>query len=190
MQASAGSTSNQSNIINVKNYRLGAEYYGGKWVKHLYIFNTDTDFCYNYTFQPNKKNYFVCFKCKKINKKRTVSATIASNENGEKYVQLNENEHVCERQKFELKTIIYEPDFKLDTVKVRGKEIQHLFVSDSNDKTLYYIYTLISGAKSYRCNNCQNIHNIHVRAYLLIDENGKQCCVLNAQKHKCRPQKL
>uniref|UniRef100_A0A914QAR3 Ubiquitin-like domain-containing protein n=1 Tax=Panagrolaimus davidi TaxID=227884 RepID=A0A914QAR3_9BILA len=202
LQASLGSTPNQSNIINVKNYRIGSECFGSEWKKHLYVFDTDDKtLCYNYTFVPTRntiaflkssKPYFVCNKCKNINKHApTVSATIESNENGEEYVKLSENEHVCERQEYEPPTIIYKPYYELDTVEHRGKKVQHLYVFDSNDKTLYYNYTLIPGGKSYQCNNCRNNHNIHVRAKLATDEKGKECCVLYDQKHHrvCKPQK-
>uniref|UniRef100_A0A914PUC7 Uncharacterized protein n=1 Tax=Panagrolaimus davidi TaxID=227884 RepID=A0A914PUC7_9BILA len=192
MQADPGLISNQSNIINVKNYRIGSEYIRGNWVKHLYIFDTEhKTLCYNYTLNDKtrtKQNYFVCFKCKNINQ-TTVSAAITSNENGEEYVRL-ENEHVCQRQKLEPQTVIYEQDYKIITEENGGKKVQRLHVLDSNDKTVYYIYTRPKSAKSYRCYICQNNHNIHVSAHLVIDENGNECCVLNAQKHKCQPQKL
>uniref|UniRef100_A0A914PZM3 Uncharacterized protein n=1 Tax=Panagrolaimus davidi TaxID=227884 RepID=A0A914PZM3_9BILA len=188
MQASPGSTSNQSNIIRAPNYRLGIE----RWIKHLYIFDSDhKTLCYNYTFkkQKNSMNYFVCFKCKHLNKS-TVSARIVSNENGEEYVKLSENEHVCQRQKYKPPTIIYEPDFKLNTVEYGGKKDQRLHVFDSNDKTLYYIYTWISHTETYRCDSCVYNHDINVRAFLTNDESGNKCCVLNDQKHQCKPQKL
>uniref|UniRef100_A0A914PIR6 Kinesin-like protein n=1 Tax=Panagrolaimus davidi TaxID=227884 RepID=A0A914PIR6_9BILA len=197
MHASPGSTSNQSNIICAPHYRIGTEYHG-KWVKHLYIFDTDdTDLCYNYTFVPKENtfyafskssmNYFVCYKCKNA---PTVSAIIHSNENGEEYVKLSENEHVCEPQKYEPHVIIYEPDYKLYINQSRNKKVQRLLVFNSNDKTLYYDYTLISGGNSYRCNSCLNNHNIYARAKLATDENGKKCCVLYAQAHQCQPRKL
>uniref|UniRef100_A0A914QFA5 Uncharacterized protein n=1 Tax=Panagrolaimus davidi TaxID=227884 RepID=A0A914QFA5_9BILA len=113
MQASPGSTSNQSKIIRAPNYRIGPEYYGNRWVKHLYIFDSDDkSMCYNYTLK--KGNYFYCTKCKTSNK-IIISATIISNENGEECVKLGENGHVCQKQKYQPHIIIYEPNYKLNT---------------------------------------------------------------------------
>uniref|UniRef100_A0A914QP04 Kinesin-like protein n=1 Tax=Panagrolaimus davidi TaxID=227884 RepID=A0A914QP04_9BILA len=191
MQASPGSTTNQSNIMNVKNYRLGTEYIHGSWVKHLYIFDSDDKtMCYIYT--KGSKNYFVCNKCKQINKGKqtaqTVSATIASNENGEECVKLGEIEHVCQRQKFP-QTIIYKPDYKLNKEKYGNKVDWRLHVFDSNDKKLYYNYKLCYGDKTFQCFSCKR-KNFFVIAHLTTDENGKECCVLSAQKHQCKIQKL
>uniref|UniRef100_A0A914QV73 Kinesin-like protein n=1 Tax=Panagrolaimus davidi TaxID=227884 RepID=A0A914QV73_9BILA len=195
MQASPGSTSHQSNIIRAPNYRLGSEYYRSKWIKHLYIFDfNDKTLCYNYVIPPknekSKKAHFICINCK--NKHKTnVCATIVSNENGEECVKLDTKKHVCQRQKFEPQTIIYEPDYKLITVECGGKKVERLYVLDSNDKTFYYDYIWNQSAQSYRCSNCVKKKH-YSSAHLTKDESKKECCVLSAQKHHhdCKPKKL
>uniref|UniRef100_A0AC34FTJ4 Uncharacterized protein n=1 Tax=Panagrolaimus sp. ES5 TaxID=591445 RepID=A0AC34FTJ4_9BILA len=51
---------------------------------------------YIYTYNKHNENY-VCVKCS--NKKKHVTAKLLPDENGQNYVELGKNEHVCEMQK-------------------------------------------------------------------------------------------
>uniref|UniRef100_A0A914QPD6 Uncharacterized protein n=1 Tax=Panagrolaimus davidi TaxID=227884 RepID=A0A914QPD6_9BILA len=183
---SSNSTSRQANIIHSSNYRILIEYHAGKPIKHLYIFDSaDPILCYNYSYLKNKKR-FACRNCKTLSKcKHIPYARIVSNENGEECVLLFGSKHMCKPQKF--KTVIHKPNFKTVTVQRRSKNVQHVHVFDSKDKSKYYDYTW--NDHSYRCFPCKKL-KINVTAKLATDENEEEICILNAEKHQCEPRKL
>uniref|UniRef100_A0AC34G6F2 Uncharacterized protein n=1 Tax=Panagrolaimus sp. ES5 TaxID=591445 RepID=A0AC34G6F2_9BILA len=79
-----------SKIINLPNFEVDEN--------RLYIFDKDDKtFCYVYNYRPGRKS-FVCPKCHLKN--HSVSAKLIQNRNDEDCIELGQNKHICEKQKY------------------------------------------------------------------------------------------
>uniref|UniRef100_A0AC34GUY7 Uncharacterized protein n=1 Tax=Panagrolaimus sp. ES5 TaxID=591445 RepID=A0AC34GUY7_9BILA len=85
----------ESKIINLPNFKIDTD---GKNQKHLIIFDkNDKTLCYIYNNRKAKDKFF-CKKCNTFT--YTVNATLRKNQNGEDYIELGKNDHLCKPEKY------------------------------------------------------------------------------------------
>uniref|UniRef100_A0A914QZR7 Uncharacterized protein n=1 Tax=Panagrolaimus davidi TaxID=227884 RepID=A0A914QZR7_9BILA len=182
------------NFVSPGNFEIQTEIFGEREKKSLIIFDeNDRTKCYIYSFHLSKR-IFKCINCQKENV--WVSAKMEQNCDGENYFILSRNEHVCEMVKYEPQKmndiILCAPNIQVMEETSNG--IPKLFIFDSADKSLCYIFSKFAGAKNrYVCLGCKKRFQKTKRIftiYLCKDENGEYFVQMkNNQKHVCQPKK-
>uniref|UniRef100_A0A914P2Z0 Uncharacterized protein n=1 Tax=Panagrolaimus davidi TaxID=227884 RepID=A0A914P2Z0_9BILA len=121
---------------------------------------------------------------------------MVQNCDGENYVILSKNEHVCEMVKYEpqkMNDIILRAPY-IHVMEKTSNGTPKVFVFDSADKSLCHIFSKFTGEKNrYQCLGCreclQKSKGIFT-IYLCKDENGEYFVQMkNNQKHVCQPRK-
>uniref|UniRef100_A0A914QY87 Uncharacterized protein n=1 Tax=Panagrolaimus davidi TaxID=227884 RepID=A0A914QY87_9BILA len=149
----------------------------------LIIFTSPSkEFCYEYVLKKSR-NIFSCYACEMLKRFR-VSAKIHNNENGQEFVQLLKNEHICQpkifkTEKNELK-ILSKSQFFLRT-NLLGKENSKMVVFDQEKKG--YCYEYHKTRNLFHCTKCLSKFKKHTTAKL--SEDGEQLELASAQ-HLCK----
>uniref|UniRef100_A0A914QN39 Uncharacterized protein n=1 Tax=Panagrolaimus davidi TaxID=227884 RepID=A0A914QN39_9BILA len=133
-------------------FEIRTEMFGERKKKSLIIFNeNDRTKCYIYYYNTTNKAY-QCINCSR--KKAWVSAKMEQNSDGEKYIILSNAKHICEMVKYEPQKsndiILRAPNIKFMEKTSNGTP--KLFIFDSNNKSLCYIFSKVTGEKNrYHC---------------------------------------
>uniref|UniRef100_A0A914QUC9 Uncharacterized protein n=1 Tax=Panagrolaimus davidi TaxID=227884 RepID=A0A914QUC9_9BILA len=164
--------------------------------KVLIVFNANNrNECHEFGFLKREKIYY-CFDCRAKAKVKNVSM---KNE----FIELLKLNHECEyrnydREKyFKFKNFVLSPDFEIRTEMFVMEKTSNgnpkLFIFDSADKSLCYIFSPERGTQRYKCRGCQEIAKYKKNQgiftiYLCNDENGEYFVRMkNKQKHLCQP---
>uniref|UniRef100_A0A914R1I0 Uncharacterized protein n=1 Tax=Panagrolaimus davidi TaxID=227884 RepID=A0A914R1I0_9BILA len=103
----------------------------------------DQNLGYEYKFTDK----FNCSQCLFVAKKR-IMVKLITNENGEKCLELNKNEHLCQKLNFyKLGRIIYSNEYETGN----DKENQTIAVKHPKDKKLYYKFEYDNDLKIFYC---------------------------------------
>uniref|UniRef100_A0AC34G095 FLYWCH-type domain-containing protein n=1 Tax=Panagrolaimus sp. ES5 TaxID=591445 RepID=A0AC34G095_9BILA len=86
-----------SKIIPESMFELHKNSKGEKNKKLVIYTSANKEFCYCYFWKKGKT--FRCYSCK--DKKRYVTARLCENKDGQKYVELNGNEHACTQRNYQ-----------------------------------------------------------------------------------------
>uniref|UniRef100_A0A914P6A6 Uncharacterized protein n=1 Tax=Panagrolaimus davidi TaxID=227884 RepID=A0A914P6A6_9BILA len=182
------------NFVLSPNFEIQTEMFGERKKKSLIIVDeNDRTKCYIYSFRLSEK-MFMCINCEKQNV--WVSAKMEQNSDGENYIILSNSKHVCEMVKYEPQKrnviILRAPDIKV--VEKTSNGIPKLFIFDSADKSLCYIFSCVKGGtQRYKCLGCTERFQKTKRIftiYLCKDENAEYFVqTKNNQKHFCQPRK-
>uniref|UniRef100_A0AC35FKR3 Uncharacterized protein n=1 Tax=Panagrolaimus sp. PS1159 TaxID=55785 RepID=A0AC35FKR3_9BILA len=164
--------------------------------KTLIIFDeNDATMCHIYNFVPSD-NMFKCNKC--LKKHVFVWAKLKQNSDGENYVILSNAQHICESVKYVPKKdddiIIRPPNIKVMERTLSG--VAKVFIFDSTDKNLCYVFTNNNGKTQYKCRDCKDVKRKTknkldkiVTIYLCKNENEEYYAQMENQKHLCQPKK-
>uniref|UniRef100_A0AC35F5A9 Uncharacterized protein n=1 Tax=Panagrolaimus sp. PS1159 TaxID=55785 RepID=A0AC35F5A9_9BILA len=169
----------ESNIVRLPNFKIETR---EKGKRHLFLFDKNNmDLCYNYFFINSAKS-FMCQRCNL--KRHSVTAKERQMENGEVYLELGENEHICKPEKYKSedeypKEKIYEPNFKIIN---DGKK---LMVFDSLNKQLCYEYKYRNCVEKFVCVQCDK-RKKRVTAKLSKNEMGEDYIELGPIQHICQ----
>uniref|UniRef100_A0A914Q8Q8 Uncharacterized protein n=1 Tax=Panagrolaimus davidi TaxID=227884 RepID=A0A914Q8Q8_9BILA len=179
------------NFVLSPNFEIQTEMVGEREKKTLKIFN-ESDRTKCYVYYDVRNNNYECINCKK--QKVYVSAKLEQNSDGENYIILSNSKHICEMVKYEPQKndeiILRPPNIKVMEETLNG--IPKLFIFDSADKSLCYIFSRFKGGiQLYTCLGCkecsQKTKGIFT-VYLCSDENGEYFVQMkNTQKHLCQP---
>uniref|UniRef100_A0AC34GVW7 Uncharacterized protein n=1 Tax=Panagrolaimus sp. ES5 TaxID=591445 RepID=A0AC34GVW7_9BILA len=154
----------------------------------LIIFNpSNKELCYEY-FWDTKAKCYVCCGCANI---KHVTAKICKNENGEDFVKLNKNEHVCvlrpyAPEKFADFLIVDKSGYEKCEYTSNGISYSKIFIFTSNSKEFCYKFCINHG-KKYYCSACRRHNNQHTLAVLSKDVKGNEYVSLSSKKHLCEP---
>uniref|UniRef100_A0A914PC78 Uncharacterized protein n=1 Tax=Panagrolaimus davidi TaxID=227884 RepID=A0A914PC78_9BILA len=172
--------------------------------KHLVIFDkNDKTKCFIYHFHSSA-GFFKCFNC--IKQKVNVSAKMLQNSDGENYIVLSNIQHICSSEKYfpqknEGGVILRPP--KIRFLEETSTGLPKLFIFDSDDKDLCYIFSPVTSAERnrYICRGCDEFahktskkrtdkSNGAVYVRLFKNENGEYYIQMkDNQKHLCQPRK-
>uniref|UniRef100_A0A914P8E4 Uncharacterized protein n=1 Tax=Panagrolaimus davidi TaxID=227884 RepID=A0A914P8E4_9BILA len=178
----------QSKIVKSDGFTLASENGILTNGTKLYVYNkTDNSLCYKYSFQ-NRSKRFRCLKCHLLN--LTVSAKLCTNEeDNTKYLELGENDHKCEAEKYDPKDIskkitdfiVYEPNKKFKTSK--------LVVFTSSNHLTCYVYSFCNTRKYFICHECLSSKQRKIVSTKIFkdEKNGQDYVLFNKQNHICKP---
>uniref|UniRef100_A0AC34FSS7 Transposase n=1 Tax=Panagrolaimus sp. ES5 TaxID=591445 RepID=A0AC34FSS7_9BILA len=161
----------------------------GNLCEHITIFLPNVkSLCYSYSKEPTK-NTFICNGCKRM--KKYANAKLCEDKNGEKYLKLNDTEHICKPQKynpnkFSLR-IIENQNFKIETIFKNGDQRKYLSLFTSSDKKCFYRYFFCNSKKWFICCGCRKQKKT-VTARLKQDKDGKEYIQLAPKDHVCSPE--
>uniref|UniRef100_A0A914R2V1 Uncharacterized protein n=1 Tax=Panagrolaimus davidi TaxID=227884 RepID=A0A914R2V1_9BILA len=153
----------------------------------LVIFDSkDKSTIYEYYYYTSHE-IFVCLNCKKKN--RHVSAKIHVDEkNGEKFIELSKNEHICEPKKNEFPArIINHSDFMIVDREDETNPAKAI-VFTSKEKELCYELRYVSSKNIFECIQCKKLKK-SVSLKLYTKENGEKYLLKLENDHVCEPKK-
>uniref|UniRef100_A0AC34F5Q8 Uncharacterized protein n=1 Tax=Panagrolaimus sp. ES5 TaxID=591445 RepID=A0AC34F5Q8_9BILA len=161
-----------------------------KKLTRLITFTSDSqEFCYQLTYHDKDKS-FKCYSCNNL--KKIVYAKLCQKPNGEEYLQMIKNGHICAPKKFILEEfvpkIIPETNFKLYNGG-RGRPNSRLVVFDSEKKDFVYEYVKDKNVY-YTCVYCKRQKVTTTLKLFDNDESGHKYLELGPSKHICDPQKF
>uniref|UniRef100_A0A914QY04 Uncharacterized protein n=1 Tax=Panagrolaimus davidi TaxID=227884 RepID=A0A914QY04_9BILA len=187
-----------NNFVLAPDFEIRTQMVKGKERKTLFVFNeNDKSKCYIYRYDSANKT-FICKVCSK--QRVSVTAKLQQNADGENYLILSKKQHVCEIVKYisqkDDEIILRQPNFKLMEEACDG--VTKLFVFDSQDKNLCYIFTPArKNSSRYICRRCRDFvqrskktnEKLNGVVYLTLikDENGEYFIQMKNQKHSCQP---
>uniref|UniRef100_A0A914P3A2 Uncharacterized protein n=1 Tax=Panagrolaimus davidi TaxID=227884 RepID=A0A914P3A2_9BILA len=174
-----------SKIINLPNFKI---IQNDDNKKFLFVFDqNDNSRCYTFCYQFSRES-FMCKSC--LNKKRKVSAKLRQYENGEEYIEIMYNNHICEPEKYEPEKYantskkIFEPNFKI----IDGGMKLNVY-DDSEDKKIVYQYNYQNKLKKFRCPKCHGLNKTVTAKIVKNEENGEKYVQLGKIDHVCRSKK-
>uniref|UniRef100_A0AC34G3B9 Uncharacterized protein n=1 Tax=Panagrolaimus sp. ES5 TaxID=591445 RepID=A0AC34G3B9_9BILA len=180
----------QNEIIEAPNFAIFNKDDKKKPTKLIIFISPEKDRCYQFTFHNSNKS-FRCNVCFNIDKKNIVTAKICQYSNGEEYVQMITNGHICTPKSFVLEEfipkVVPSTRFKIFDGG-RGRPNTRLVVFDKEKKDFVYDYKLDQRVY-YTCEYCKKT-NVTVIAKLQENDNGEKYLELGTAKHVCKPRKF
>uniref|UniRef100_A0AC35FSQ3 Uncharacterized protein n=2 Tax=Panagrolaimus sp. PS1159 TaxID=55785 RepID=A0AC35FSQ3_9BILA len=178
----------ETRILKLPNFEFRPSK-SGKSDGKLVIFDTnDKSLCYEYCFVTGTKCFF-CGNCQR--KKHRVTAKLhLNNETNEKFLELSENEHVCEPIKDEFADKIIDALNFIVTERDDERKPKNIIVFTSSTKEFYFELIYTPSKDLFKCYSCSKI-NKHVGAKLCKKENGEEYLMKMKMKHDhiCTPKK-
>lgn len=164
-------------IVTPENYQIRIQLNGNK---HLIIFDKfDPTKCFHY-FNMNSENNYMCIGCQK--KKKTISAVVCLDKNGEEYVKAKIN-HICEPITYEEYKIVKITNFEICSNDAGDSQ---LIIFDSNDKKFCRRYSWNFLKKCYFCSPCTRASK-WISAKISEGCDGEKFVEAEALSHVCSP---
>uniref|UniRef100_A0A914QQ13 Uncharacterized protein n=1 Tax=Panagrolaimus davidi TaxID=227884 RepID=A0A914QQ13_9BILA len=177
---------NKSRIVKLPNFEFRPSRYGNP-EGTLVIFDSKCKSTIYEYFYSTSQEIFVCSNCRKKN--CHVSAKIHVDEkNGEKFIELSKNEHICEPKKDEFPArVINHSNF---IIVDRGDETNptKAIVFTSKEKELCYELRYLSPLNLFECIQCKKLKK-SVTVKLYTKENGEKYLLKLKNDHICEPKK-
>uniref|UniRef100_A0A914Q2F9 Uncharacterized protein n=1 Tax=Panagrolaimus davidi TaxID=227884 RepID=A0A914Q2F9_9BILA len=172
--------------MNESTFLITANLYG-KPNSKIILFDPEKD-GYAFSYFAYRGPSFACSRCKELGKLTRLD--LCEKENGEKYVKLGPNPHICKSLKYEKPNEFVKSSHFM--VIDRDDEIKQtkviLLIDDA--KELFYQYSFIKESKLFKCSACLTLSK-HVSAKLIKDENGEELFQLYKKiAHVCTPKKF
>uniref|UniRef100_A0A914QKB9 Uncharacterized protein n=1 Tax=Panagrolaimus davidi TaxID=227884 RepID=A0A914QKB9_9BILA len=174
-------------VLKKPNYEI-FENPGGKR-RMLFIFNsTDKNLCYEYSYDSRFKK----FLCKGCIPKRCLAILCHEGTENE-CIELENNEHICEKRKYEPEKysqyhdFILSENFEISTKLKNGEEKKCLIIFDKTNKNLCYTYYYSAKANIYVCNGCA-AKNHRTFAKPFKNAEGEEYIRLSNVEHVCELQ--
>uniref|UniRef100_A0AC34GU60 Uncharacterized protein n=1 Tax=Panagrolaimus sp. ES5 TaxID=591445 RepID=A0AC34GU60_9BILA len=153
-----------------------------------------------FIFDPSKKNlcrgyiwdkdneYYLCIGCN--SESQRIFARICKNVDGNEYLMLSKNEHVCDLREFNSDKykddiIVKKPMFQHVEQKVAGEKRKYLLIFTANDQKFYYKFSYENGYLPI-CSKCTQ-KNLYIQAYVLTDDDGNEYVSVRNKEHICKP---
>uniref|UniRef100_A0A914QUC2 Uncharacterized protein n=1 Tax=Panagrolaimus davidi TaxID=227884 RepID=A0A914QUC2_9BILA len=154
----------------------------------ILLIENDNLHCYKYYFDKSDQKY-KCSKCRE--KHVTVTATLhEKEENGEKYLALGKNQHICEPVKYEPeKEVVVDSNNFMIFDQNDDTKPTRLVLFTSNSKELCYPYYYHKKLKKFTCSGCL-YKNKTITAKIIKNGNGEECLLLFGNDHICKPKKF
>uniref|UniRef100_A0A914QX76 Uncharacterized protein n=1 Tax=Panagrolaimus davidi TaxID=227884 RepID=A0A914QX76_9BILA len=139
---------------------------------------------YEYNYHTSQK-IFICSNCKN----RRVTAKIHVDEkNGEKFIEISKNEHICEPKKDEFPArVINHSNFMIVDREDKTNPAKAI-VFTSNEKELCYELSYSSSQNLFECMQCKKLKKC-VNVKLYTKENGEKYLLKLKNDHICEPKK-
>uniref|UniRef100_A0A914PQF3 Uncharacterized protein n=1 Tax=Panagrolaimus davidi TaxID=227884 RepID=A0A914PQF3_9BILA len=153
----------------------------------LVIFDSkDKSMIYEY-FYSTSHEIFVCSNCGKKN--RHITAKIHVDEkNGEKFIELSKNEHICEPKKDEFPARIINHSNFMIVDRENETNPAKAIVFTSKEKELCYELHYFSSRNLFECFECKKLKKC-VSVKLYTKENGEKYLLKLKNDHICEPKK-
>uniref|UniRef100_A0A914P0D1 Uncharacterized protein n=1 Tax=Panagrolaimus davidi TaxID=227884 RepID=A0A914P0D1_9BILA len=175
----------ESRILRLPNFELRPNLRGNPEGKLIIFDKNDKSMCYEYT--PEKKNYFRCYNCK-IKKHHVTIKIHFDEEKNEKFVELLENEHICDPIKDEFKDKIIKSSNFMVIDRNDEKRATRIIVFTSEAKEFYYELYYVVSQKCFECSPCRHLKKT-VGVKLYKNANGEEYLLKMKNEHVCTPKK-
>uniref|UniRef100_A0A914Q013 Uncharacterized protein n=1 Tax=Panagrolaimus davidi TaxID=227884 RepID=A0A914Q013_9BILA len=177
---------NEEKIVKLPNFDFRPNKSGNPEGKLVVSDVKDKSMFYEFYFATEKK-MFICSKCQ-VKKHRVTAKVHTNDKNGEKFIELSKNEHICEPIKDEYKDKIIEASnfIVLDRDDETKNTRIHLYTSET--KEFYYELRYVVAQNIFQCNSCTRKHKF-VAVKLLTKESGEEYLLKMKNEHICTPKK-
>uniref|UniRef100_A0AC34FI66 Uncharacterized protein n=1 Tax=Panagrolaimus sp. ES5 TaxID=591445 RepID=A0AC34FI66_9BILA len=173
----------KSKIIESANFELHPNRNGIPDQKIVIFHSDDRNLFWEF---PIMNKSFRCRQCKLQN--HDVIVKLNTKKDGEKYVILGNQQHICEPIMFEAEKIIESPNFLLiNKNDAISNTILLIFTSPSKDLCYKYVYQ--KNIKRFQCFFCFGKNRSYVSAKICQKLDGTEYVQMGNKDHICDPQK-
>uniref|UniRef100_A0A914PIS9 Uncharacterized protein n=1 Tax=Panagrolaimus davidi TaxID=227884 RepID=A0A914PIS9_9BILA len=176
----------KSRILRLPNFEFRPSRNGNPEGTLVIFDSKDKSTIYEYFYHASQE-IFICSSCHKKN--RYVTAKIHVDEkNGEKFIKLSKNDHICEPKKDEFPArIINHSNFMIVDREDKTNPAKAI-VFTSKERELCYELCYFSSLNSFECIQCRKLKK-SVTVKLYAKENGEKYLLKFKNDHICEPKK-
>uniref|UniRef100_A0AC35GP92 Uncharacterized protein n=1 Tax=Panagrolaimus sp. PS1159 TaxID=55785 RepID=A0AC35GP92_9BILA len=142
-------------ILKLPNFEFRSSIYGNPEGTLVIFDSKGKSMIYEYCYHASHEIFF-CLNCGKKN--RHVSAKIHVNEkNGEKFIELSKNEHICEPKKDDFPARVINPSNFMIVDREDGTNPAKATVFTSKEKELCYELRYLPSQNLFECIQCKKL---------------------------------
>uniref|UniRef100_A0A914PAX6 Uncharacterized protein n=1 Tax=Panagrolaimus davidi TaxID=227884 RepID=A0A914PAX6_9BILA len=177
---------NESKILKLPNFEFRPSRNGNPEGTLVIFDSKDKSTIYEYNYLASKE-IFICSKCQ-IKNHHVFAKIHIDEKNGEKFIELSKNEHICGSKKDEFPArIINHSNFMIVDREDKTNPAKAI-VFTSKEKELCYELRYLSPQNYFECIQCKKLKKC-VRVKLYTKENGEKYLLKLKNDHICEPKK-